>query len=198
MTDAAFISVTCSGCGTRSDRVPASLAGKSIRCSRCGARFTAPSLTPEPAAVPEPAPEAPTVLEPLEGPDLASAAPAATVLETDEPAATVLEIEEPSPTLPEAGAAAPTQAEPGAVLPTARESALPAEAPPPPGAKPIGVDWKPGDIVLGLYEVLGVLGQGGMGRVYRVRHRGWGLDLAVKAPLPGVLEAAGGADLFEQ
>ena len=47
--------------------------------------------------------------------------------------------------------------------------------------------------MLGLYEVQGVLGQGGMGRVYRVRHRGWGLDLAVKAPLPSVLEAAGGA-----
>ena len=59
------------------------------------------------------------------------------------------------------------------------------------------MDWQPGEIVLGLYEVLGVLGQGGMGRVYRVRHRGWGLDLAVKAPLPAILEAAGGADLFE-
>ncbi|MCG6928633.1 MAG: protein kinase [Acidobacteria bacterium] len=189
MTETPFISVTCSGCGTRSDRVPARLAGKSLRCSRCGTQFTAPSVTPEP--------EAPTALEPLEPPDPASAAPAATVLETAEPAATVLETEGPSPTLPEGGAVAPTQAEPGAVLPTARESALPA-APPAPGASPIGVDWKTGDIVLGLYEVLGVLGQGGMGRVYRVRHRGWGLDLAVKAPLPEVLEAAGGADLFER
>jgi WD40 repeat protein len=60
------------------------------------------------------------------------------------------------------------------------------------------VDWQVGEVVLGLYEVLGVLGQGGMGRVYRVRHRGWGLDLAVKAPLPAILEAAGGADLFEK
>jgi WD40 repeat protein len=62
----------------------------------------------------------------------------------------------------------------------------------------LGVAWRPGDVVLGLYEVVGVLGEGGMGRVYRVRHRGWGLDLAVKAPLPSVLEAAGGADRFER
>ena len=60
------------------------------------------------------------------------------------------------------------------------------------------MSWQPGDVVLGLYEVAGVLGEGGMGRVYRVRHRAWGLDLAVKAPLPAVLEAAGGADLFER
>jgi len=52
--------------------------------------------------------------------------------------------------------------------------------------------------VLGLYEVTAVLGQGGMGRVYRVRHRGWDVDLAVKAPLPSALAAAGGADAFER
>ncbi len=100
----------------------------------------------------------------------------------------------------EDGAAAPTAAESGAVAPTARESAAPAvpsPAGPSPAGRAAGVDWQPGEVVLGLYEVLGVLGQGGMGRVYRVRHRGWGLDLAVKAPLPAILEAVGGADLFE-
>jgi WD40 repeat protein len=69
-------------------------------------------------------------------------------------------------------------------------------APPEPAST--AVAWQPGDVVLGLYEVTGVLGQGGMGRVYRVRHRGWGLDLAVKVPLPAVLQAAGGADLLER
>ncbi len=58
--------------------------------------------------------------------------------------------------------------------------------------------WRAGELVLGLYEVLGVLGEGGMGRVYRVHHRGWDLDLAVKVPLPAVLDDAGGADLFER
>ena len=82
---------------------------------------------------------------------------------------------------------APTVAEDGAVAPTRAEEPSPAAL-----ATGHGVAWRPGDVVLGLYEVTGVLGEGGMGRVYRVRHRGWGLDLAVKAPLPAVLEAAGG------
>ena len=59
-------------------------------------------------------------------------------------------------------------------------------------------DWVIGDVLLDLYEVRGVLGQGGMGRVYRVHHRVWGVDLAVKTPLPTVLEAAGGMEAFER
>ncbi len=62
------------------------------------------------------------------------------------------------------------------------ESAVPAE-------------WSAGDVILGLYEVKGVLGEGGMGRVYRVHHRGWDVDLAVKSPRAEVL-AAGGREAF--
>jgi len=100
------------------------------------------------------------------------------------------------------GAAAPTQFEAPATMaepaptalerPGAPEPTRPAEAP------PLEAEWKVGDLVLGLYEVTAVLGEGGMGRVYRVRHRGWDVDLAVKAPLPSALEAAGGVDAFEQ
>jgi WD40 repeat protein/serine/threonine protein kinase len=61
-----------------------------------------------------------------------------------------------------------------------------------------GREWQVGDVVLDLYEVTGILGEGGMGRVYRVRHRGWDVDLAVKTPLAAVLAAAGGADNFER
>lgn len=43
--------------------------------------------------------------------------------------------------------------------------------------------WQPGQVVDGLYEVRGVLGEGGYGTVHKVWHRGWGLELAVKAPL---------------
>jgi WD40 repeat protein/serine/threonine protein kinase len=106
------------------------------------------------------------------------------------PAPTVPEAEAPAPTIPEEGAAAPTVAEKGAAAATVPEDAVSS------AGSPAG--WRKGDVVLGLYEVGGILGEGGMGRVYRVRHRAWGLDLAVKAPLPSVLEAAGGADLFEQ
>jgi WD40 repeat protein/serine/threonine protein kinase len=72
------------------------------------------------------------------------------------------------------------------------------------GVRPAGVfpveaevpaGWVAGDVLVDLYEVRGSLGVGGMARVYRVRHRGWGVDLAVKSPLPQVL-AAGGVDGF--
>ena len=46
------------------------------------------------------------------------------------------------------------------------------------------VEWNVGDTILGIYEVTGVLGEGGMGRVYKVHHRSWNMDLAVKSPLP--------------
>jgi WD40 repeat protein/serine/threonine protein kinase len=58
--------------------------------------------------------------------------------------------------------------------------------------------WQPGDVLLGLYEVRGVLGEGGMGIVYRVHHRDWHLDLAVKSPRAEVLTLAGGADRLER
>ncbi|MGW5642836.1 hypothetical protein ACWEV3_18085 [Saccharopolyspora sp. NPDC003752] len=44
--------------------------------------------------------------------------------------------------------------------------------------------WEPGEVVLGLYEVRGVVNSGGMGLVHRVRHLGWQTDLAVKTPRP--------------
>jgi WD40 repeat protein/serine/threonine protein kinase len=54
-------------------------------------------------------------------------------------------------------------------------------------------EWRPGEVVLGLYEVGGLIGEGGMGRVYRVRHTGWNTDLAVKVPRPEVLSRRGRA-----
>lgn len=46
------------------------------------------------------------------------------------------------------------------------------------------VEWKVGDTILGIYEVTGLLGQGGFGKVYKVHHKSWNMDLAVKSPLP--------------
>ena len=45
-------------------------------------------------------------------------------------------------------------------------------------------EWEVGEVILDLYRIEGILGQGGMGRVYRVHHTGWNRDLAVKTPLP--------------
>ena len=45
------------------------------------------------------------------------------------------------------------------------------------------VDWEIGDVIDGKYEVLAEVGRGGMGAVYKVRHREWDVHLAVKMPL---------------
>src|SRR5690606_14440150 len=61
----------------------------------------------------------------------------------------------------------------------------------------VPLDWNPGDVILDLYEVKGQIGVGGMGKVYRVHHRGWGMDLAVKSPRPEMVLRALGVAKFE-
>jgi hypothetical protein len=48
--------------------------------------------------------------------------------------------------------------------------------------EPASWPWVAGDVIAGLYEVREVFTGGGMGLVYRVRHRAWNIDLAVKCP----------------
>ena len=62
----------------------------------------------------------------------------------------------------------------------------------------VPAEWKEGDIILGMYEVTSILGQGAMGKVYKVRHLLWNEDLAVKSPKEKVLSMAGGAKNFER
>jgi hypothetical protein len=73
-----------------------------------------------------------------------------------------------------AAAAAPTVALPAEREPPQRQRAL-AEA-------DVAAEWKSGDMILDLYEVKQIHEGGGMGLVYRLDHRGWNADLAVKRP----------------
>ncbi|MBI2424051.1 MAG: protein kinase [Candidatus Hydrogenedentes bacterium] len=61
----------------------------------------------------------------------------------------------------------------------------------------VPAEWRVGDVYLNLYEVKRILGQGGMGKVYQVHHRRWGIDLAVKCPRPSIVKMAGGVAKFE-
>lgn len=66
------------------------------------------------------------------------------------------------------------------------------------GEDGVPVEWKPGDVILNLYEVLEVLGEGGMGKVFKVYHRGWDMPLAVKSPKARTLLKRDGAMNFER
>jgi serine/threonine protein kinase len=58
--------------------------------------------------------------------------------------------------------------------------------------------WEVGDVILGLYEVRDVFTGGGMGLVYRVYHRNWNMDLAVKSPRPEFFQSEEQIENFEQ
>ncbi|MER5702848.1 protein kinase [Micromonospora sp. NPDC002296] len=59
------------------------------------------------------------------------------------------------------------------------------------------MSWRPGELILDLYEVLDRPLEGGMGLVYRVRHHSWGTDLAVKVPRPEQLTTEARRRRFE-
>jgi predicted Zn finger-like uncharacterized protein len=58
--------------------------------------------------------------------------------------------------------------------------------------------FKPGEVILGLYSVIELIGEGGMGTVHRVHHRGWKIDLAVKSPRPSALADEKSRGLFQR
>lgn len=58
--------------------------------------------------------------------------------------------------------------------------------------------WQLGDVILGKYEVKQVFTGGGMGVVYRVYHRDWDMDLAVKSPRPAFFETEEQIESFER
>ena len=57
-------------------------------------------------------------------------------------------------------------------------------------------EWQIGDRLLDLYEVTAALGEGGMGKVYKVRHCQWAIDLAVKTPSRDLFAQASGKANF--
>ncbi|MFW2331187.1 MAG: protein kinase domain-containing protein, partial [Nitrospinota bacterium] len=62
----------------------------------------------------------------------------------------------------------------------------------------VTTDWKIGDTIIGLYHISDLLGEGGMGKVYKVRHLGWNVELAVKSPKLEALASLGGPEIFEE
>jgi WD40 repeat protein/serine/threonine protein kinase len=93
------------------------------------------------------------------------------------------------------------------VLETGERDALRQAASPPRAEGPSAEVWNVGDVILDVYEVKAINGgdghakhyaEGGMGFVYRVHHRGWDLDLAVKSPKLQCFETEQGKRDFER
>jgi serine/threonine protein kinase len=124
-----------------------------------------PDATIRPPASTDERPPTPAATVPAEAPAQPGASPASQPSLCLSPAATVPAEEAPSATVP---AARPSVSERVA---NPREDVVPAT-------------WQKGQTILGLYEVEDVFEGGKMGLVYKVRHRGWNLDLAVKSPRP--------------
>lgn len=64
------------------------------------------------------------------------------------------------------------------------------------GHAAVPAQWRVGDVILDLYEVVSKLGEGASAHVYRVYHRQWDMDLAVKSPRAAMLVSAGGIENF--
>jgi serine/threonine protein kinase len=58
--------------------------------------------------------------------------------------------------------------------------------------------WEVGDVILNKFEVKQIFTGGGMGLVYRVYHREWNMDLAVKSPRPKFLQSKEQVENFER
>jgi WD40 repeat protein/serine/threonine protein kinase len=50
-----------------------------------------------------------------------------------------------------------------------------------------GRTWEPGEIIEGRYQVINELTGGAMGQVYRVKHKTWNIELAIKSPQPHLI-----------
>ncbi|MFJ1580927.1 protein kinase [Streptomyces sp. NPDC088182] len=64
-------------------------------------------------------------------------------------------------------------------------------------ARHVPDEWRPGAVILDLYEVREVIRSGGMGLVYRILHRDWNVELAVKVPRPALAATEKGLRDFE-
>ncbi|MCI0548709.1 MAG: serine/threonine protein kinase [Candidatus Rokubacteria bacterium] len=65
------------------------------------------------------------------------------------------------------------------------------------GGDAVARELRPGAVLAGRYEVLALLGVGGMGAVYRVRDRVRGKDVALKVMLPSLLAREKAAERFQ-
>ncbi len=177
------INVICLKCGTlfKVDEVHI---GKKGRCTKCGERFIISRPQQNQEATPDSAKKQIEVTQPVRPESKASEQVPQPVQQKAESAqqiqATIKQSEPssidetiPSPKDKQSGddiaatIAAPAQKDAAEIQ---REE------------QDVPVEWEEGQTILDLYEVKKVHTGGGMGLVYRVHHKNWNMDLAVKSP----------------
>jgi WD40 repeat protein/serine/threonine protein kinase len=166
------IEISCPGCGTTYRNVKPEQLGKVGLCKKCGHKFTVELKTDKPL------PEADRVQEAA----ILSAQTQAHFGATEIVAAFAAPSKEILPVKAHARTVYAKSPADSAVLRKAEHD--------------VAADWSVGDVILDLYEVTHLLGEGGMGKVYKVRHLGWNLDLAVKCPRKEYLASSGGTEDF--
>jgi len=179
--------------------------GKTVRCSRCGERFV---VIEQKELATDEAIENSTLLtvgrdesDPSEAADFDINTSAET-LKADVPK--LISPEEMSPKL-----TSPENMSPKKILTRKidERSPLLADDKTPPSTSLPETDesfrpWRVGEVLMGVYEVRPIndslaVAEGGMGLVYRVYHRDWNLDLAVKSPKPIAIQSENGKQSFE-
>ncbi len=68
----------------------------------------------------------------------------------------------------------------------------------PPSDSTAPQEWNIGAVLLNLYVITDILGEGGMGKVYKAHHLRWDIDLAIKCPKPQLINNNRAMDAFQQ
>lgn len=202
--------IICPSCQAIYNNVPEHYLNKSVNCKKCQHRFIATEADTQPELSSEP--QETQLQQPADASE-ASAEPQETVLAPDSnaPQETVLAAD--GNNLPQEtclASAQDSQSEYPSVSPSAEIIILPQQSTlseiTQTGSQYFLAqrnndeqtlnEWRIGDVLLDLYEIQSLLGEGQFGKVYHVRHRTWNMDLAVKSPKPRALAA--GFDTIER
>lgn len=61
----------------------------------------------------------------------------------------------------------------------------------------INAQWQAGDILLKQYKIVAILGQNGLGEIYKATHLGWKTNLVIRGLKPDIVAALGGFEALQ-
>ena len=164
----AKININCPKCNAKF-KMDDALLGKKGRCTKCGEKFVISASQESKKTISGDSQNQIEVTQPV---NLKPAQPIETTVRQDASQASVETI--PSQKAKQTG----DDIIATIATPSAERDAAEVQA----AEQDIPVEWKEGETILDLYKVKHVHAGGGMGLVYKVHHKNWNTDLAVKSP----------------